>query len=157
EVLMALDEEVFRQERLGGVRPEIIMAFQVKLRTTWGRVEIKSQKDLEAEVYRVAQAGWTELGLEPVITVMEFACGACSGLDVYTIVRTPSRFSEVYASLEGEVGSAGTEGAGRGQKVITPQVYMGPPAAMIGLKPNDQVTQIDKKPLGGLPEETVAE
>src|SRR5262249_35868924 len=101
--------------------------------------------------------GWTELGLEPVITVMEFACGACSGLDEYTLVLTPSQFSEVYASLEGEVASAGIEVAVRGQKVIITQVYMGTPAAMIGLKPNDQVTQIDKKPLGGLPEETVAE
>jgi carboxyl-terminal processing protease len=157
ELLMALDEEVFRQERLLDATPDTILAFQVKLRTTWGRQEVKSQKDLEAEIYRVAQHGWTDIGLEPVIAVMEFACGACSGLDEYTLVLTPSQFTEVYASLEGEVAGIGIEVAVREQKVIITQVLMGTPAALMGLKPNDQLTQIDKKPLLGLPEETVAE
>jgi carboxyl-terminal processing protease len=157
ELLMALDEEVFRQERLPDAAADAILAFQVKLRSTWGRQEIKTQKDLEAEIYRVAQAGWSDLGLEPVIAVMEFACGACSGLDEYTLVLTPSQFSEVYASLEGEMAGIGIEVAVRGQKVIITQVLMGTPAAMMGLKPNDEVIQIDKKPLAGLSEETVAE
>jgi carboxyl-terminal processing protease len=157
ELRMALDEEVFRQERLPGVKSETIQAFQIKLRQTWGPQDIKTQKDLEAEIYRVAQAARIDLNLEPVVTVLEFACGACSGLDEYTLVLTPSQFSEVYASLEGETVSVGIEVAVRGQKVIITQVLMGSPAAMTGLKPNDWVLQIDKKPLDNLPEDAVAE
>jgi carboxyl-terminal processing protease len=157
ELLMALDEDVFRQARVPVVAIDTITACQLKLRTNWSRQEIKSQKDLEAEIYRVAQTAWADLGLEPVIAVMEFACGACSGLDEYTLVLTPTQFSDVYASLEGEIVGVGIELAIRGQKVIITHVVMGTPAAMMGLKPNDQITHIDKKPLDGLGEEMVAE
>src|SRR5262249_43930968 len=90
ELLLALDNEVFRQERLAApVKPEAVRAFREKLRTTWGGRVIQSQRDLEMEITKIAQAGRSALELEPVVTVLEFACGACHGLDEHTLYLTP--------------------------------------------------------------------
>jgi carboxyl-terminal processing protease len=158
ELQLALDEDVFRQSRLPpGLKPEAIEAFQKTLRRKFGQQPIRNQRELEAEVGKVAQSARQSLQLEPVVTVLEFACGACDGLDEHTLFLTPRQFTDVYASLEGEIVGIGIDIAMRDHKVIITQVLMGSPAAMEGLKPEDRVTRIDKKPLDNLPEELVAE
>jgi carboxyl-terminal processing protease len=158
ELLMAIDEEVFQQEHMRrDLGPLQILAFRVQLRDRWGRAVIRNQRDLETEVGKVAQAVRQGLQVEPVVTVFEFACGACNCLDENTLFLTPSQLNEVYASLEGEVVGVGIDVVVRDQKVIVSQILMGSPASLEGLKAEDRIARIDKKPVDGLPEEMVNE
>src|SRR5262249_46063605 len=109
------------------------------------------------EITKIAQAGRSTLELEPVVTVLEFACGACHGLDEHTLYLTPGQLSEVYAALEGETIGIGIEVTVKDQKTIITQAYFGTPAAMAGTAPDDGITHIDRKPLADLPEEAVVE
>ncbi|HXG08314.1 MAG TPA: S41 family peptidase, partial [Gemmataceae bacterium] len=42
------------------------------------------------------------LGLEPAVVILEFACGACNGLDEYTTYLTPGQLSDALAGSRGE-------------------------------------------------------
>jgi carboxyl-terminal processing protease len=158
ELLLALEEEVFRKARLPAtIGPAAVQAFRAQLRESWCNVSIHSQHDLEAEVFKVAQAARKALKLDPVVTVMEFACGACNGLDEHTLYLTPGQLSDVYAALEGETVGVGIQIAIIDRKVIITEVVMGSAAALEGLKPQDEITRIDKKSLENLSDEVVTE
>jgi hypothetical protein len=102
ELLLALDNDVFRQERLpGSVATSALAAFRSQVHDSWSGRIIQSQRELETEIARIAQAGRVAVGLEPVVTVMEFVCGACHGLDEYTLYLTPGQLADVHARLEG--------------------------------------------------------
>ena len=155
EFLLDLNEPVFRQAHLPAVRRDVLQTFEANLRNTWGNLVIRNQRELELEVFKVARAARRDLHLEPVLTVLEFACGACNGLDENSLYLTPGRLAEMYAGLDGEVGVVGIDVAVRAGKVVITQVVMGSPAAEAGLKTNDRITHIDKAALDGLPEEVI--
>src|SRR5262249_34687166 len=126
ELNLALDNEVFRQERLpASVKPAAVGAFRQQLRDGWDGRPVQSQRELGTDVTRVAQAGRAALELDPAVTVMEFACGACHGLDEYTLYLTPAQLSELYAALDGETVGIGIDVTVRDQKVWVTEVYPG--------------------------------
>jgi carboxyl-terminal processing protease len=158
ELTLALDNEVFRQERLpASVKPAAVSAFRQQLRDGWDGRPVQSQRELETEVTRVAQAGRAAIDLDPAVTVMEFACGACNGLDEYTLYLTPAQLSELYAALDGETVGIGIDVTVRDQKVWVAEVYPGTPAALAGLGVGDRITQVDRKALADPPEHAVLE
>jgi hypothetical protein len=78
---MALDDESFRRQHLASPTPEALRTFRAFLRETWLGRQISSPREAQAQVLEVALAARKALGLKPVVTVLEFTCGACSGLD----------------------------------------------------------------------------
>ncbi len=156
QLIFALDDDVFRREHLPPtVKAADIRAFQALLRERWRHPSIKDMREAQAKVLDVAMAARKALDLKPVVTILEFACGACSGLDEYTFYLTPGQITEEFTSLSGEFVGVGIEVVVRGRRVFIAQVVMGSPAAMGGLKPEDRITQIDKKPVAGLSETAV--
>jgi carboxyl-terminal processing protease len=153
----ALDDGIFRHEHLSQTSGEAIEAFKVQLQERWGTLEIASQREAIKQVFEVALAARKDLNLNPVVTIVEFACGACSGLDEHTTFLTPAQLGDQFAALEGEIVGIGIEVAIRGPKVLITQVVMGSPAEMAGLKPNDWIISIDKKPLDNLTEDAISE
>lgn len=158
QLAFALDDEVFRLEHLPlGIKAADVQAFQAQLRERWRRPAIRDLRDAQDRVLEVAMAARKALDLKPAVTVLELACGACSGLDEYTFYLTPGQVMEEFTSLSGEFVGVGVEVTVRDQRALVAQVVMGSPAALGGLKPDDWITRIDKKPVFGLSEAAVNE
>lgn len=154
----ALDDEFFRREHLpAGTKPGDVTAFRARLKKDWRDAAVVSLRDAQDQVLDVALEARKALGLKPVVTVLEFACGACSGLDEYTLYLTPAQVGEEFASLAGEFVGVGIEVVVRDRRAVIAHVLLGSPAAERGLRPGDHVTRIDKKPVDGLTEEAVNE
>lgn len=153
----ALEDEFFRQEHLPAAKPEAIQEFQAQMKRRWRNPAVTNLRETQDLVLEVALAARKSLGLKQVVTVLEFACGACNGLDEYTLYLTPAQVSEEFTSLAGEFVGVGIEVTVKDQRVLITQVLLGTPAAERGLRPGDWITRIDKKPVDHLPEEVVNE
>ncbi len=158
ELRLALGNDIFRQERLSPIISiTSVQALSQQLKDQWDGRLIQNQRELETEITRIAQTARNAIGLEPVVTVFEFACGACHGLDEHTLYLTPSQLAEVYASLEGERAGVGIDVTIRGGKVLVSRIQMGSPAARAGIEAGDQITHVDGKAITDPSEEMLDE
>ncbi len=104
ELDMALDEPVFRRHFLEGCDPAEIQRFRTRLRAEWSGKSFRDPAETRQAVRKVAMQALESLGLEPTITVLEFTCGACNGLDEYTSYVPPG---DEIGALLGQLTSLG--------------------------------------------------
>jgi carboxyl-terminal processing protease len=90
------------------------------------------------------------LGAKPVLIVLEFACGACAGLDEYTWYIPPGQYAEVHAALRGEFVGVGLELTKEDQKLLVSQVLPASPADTAGVRAGDQLLRVGKTGATGL-------
>lgn len=158
QLIFALDNEVFRNDHLpANMKIADVNQFQAQLREQWGQQTVADPREASVQVFEVALAARKILNLKPVVTVMEFACGACAGLDEYTLYLTPGQISDALSTLEGEIIGIGIAITIRDQRVLITEVLMGSPAGNGGLKPRDWIIRLDGKPVDNLPEEIINE
>ena len=62
----------------------------------------------DAVVY-LARLGRERIGLSNTVTVLEYTCGATSGLDAYSTFLTADQLNEVYSQIEGNFVGLGVE------------------------------------------------
>jgi carboxyl-terminal processing protease len=155
ELRFAIEDEAFLQEQMGSVSAGKVRTFQSQLEQ-WPTEDVRKAGEAREQVRAVALAGLDMLGLNPAIAVMEFAYGACNGLDEYTLLLTPAQFSYLQASLRGEFVGVGVKVALVDQKLIITGVAANSPAAEKGLKANDRITRMDGQPTDNWSEETAA-
>ncbi len=161
EVRLALDDSTFRKEHLAGVRPELIRHFQKRLES-WPERKLETRADIREEVLAVVGAA-QQLGLGdrqpplgPVL-ILEFACGACSALDEYSLFLTPSHFSDVQATLRGRTVGIGIDVTLVAGRLEISRVYPKSPAEELGLIPRDRILKIDRQPIEHQPLEWIAD
>jgi carboxyl-terminal processing protease len=157
ELRCALGEESFCQEYLPGSSPEVIRQFREQLPSAWGNSLARRPQDVQAQARDLALAAQRSLGLKPSATVLELACGACSGLDEYTAYLTPGQYEEISASLKGEIVGIGIEVSVDDLRLVISQVLPGSPAEAAGLKAGDRIVRINKSLTQHLPAEAAAE
>jgi len=77
-----------------------LTAFRASLRKTWESLPATNAKEARNNLRRLAMAA-TDAGVlrKPTAVVVEFLCGACTGLDDYTVFLTPAQASLESASL----------------------------------------------------------
>jgi carboxyl-terminal processing protease len=155
ELRYALEDEAFLQEQLSSVSPARVRAFTDQL-DQWPGKGVRKIGDAREQVRAVALAGLDALGLNPASAVMEFAYGACNGLDEYTLLLTPAQFSYLQASLRGELVGVGIKVALVEQKLVITSVVPNSPAGEKGLRPNDRITRVDGQPTDSWSEETAS-
>jgi carboxyl-terminal processing protease len=144
ELRLCLHNEVFRQERLPtSVTSAALQAFAAQLDEHWSGRLIQNQRELETEVTRIAQAARLAIELEPTVTVLEFACGACHGLDQHTVFLTPNDLLAIQAALSGDTIGVGIDVEVRDRKAWISHVHPKSPAAAAGLEKGDQIVRID--------------
>src|SRR5262249_24547280 len=163
ELRLALSDEAFCLDHLGSSPTDAVRAFQTHLQQLIERVgdkrpiQIRRTQHAEAQAREVAAAAQRALGLKPALVVMEFACGACSGLDEYTVYLTPGQCADPCASLRGDVVGMGIELGAVGPKLFVLQVLPNSPAELAGIKPGDRLLRIGQKATENLMSETAAE
>jgi carboxyl-terminal processing protease len=156
ELDLALSDDGFRQAYLPSASADAIQRFRHELTATWANAELPNHRETVSLVVEVAVAAQKRLGLRPVITVLEFACGACNGLDEYTLYLTPAQLSEELAALDGESISVGVDVGIENSRMVITQVLLGSPAAAAGLKTGDLVFRVNQMKTAAMSARAVA-
>jgi C-terminal processing protease CtpA/Prc len=97
----ALQDDFFIREHLPQVRRPAIEAFRARL-AEWRDRKLQTTREARDQVLAVALASRRSLGLDSSLVFLEFACGACNGLDEHTTYLTPGHLNEIQASLKGD-------------------------------------------------------
>jgi carboxyl-terminal processing protease len=117
----------------------------------WEQRPVLTIDDAEKLVREVAMAAQHPirsggLDLTTNLVVMEFACGACTALDEYTFYLTPGQLRALANSVKRrKVVGVGIELTIRDDKLVITRILAGSPAEKERLKPEDQITRIDKR------------
>src|SRR5262249_50098716 len=89
ELLADLDDKDFRDKFLRPhISPSDVQAFRKHIATRWANVKINSVAEAADQVHMVAREAVRKLELNGKIVIAEFACGACSALDEYSLYHT---------------------------------------------------------------------
>jgi hypothetical protein len=99
ELSEALDDPAFRRNFLGEVPAHAIATEKQDLQALIRRpTSLAAARD---DALALAVGIQRAIGLKPAVTMLELACGACAGLDEYTLFLTPAQLSAEYAELDG--------------------------------------------------------
>jgi carboxyl-terminal processing protease len=156
ELTFALDEPEFRQEYLPNVKAEALAAFRAVLREAFESAgQVRNRRDVLDQVRHLALKGQTLLGLNAVVTVMEYTCGACAAVDEYTLFLSPGQLREWVDVCKGNYVGVGLKLRREDGRLIVGDVVPGSPAAeatfefngmkLAALAPGDQVVTIGKR------------
>jgi carboxyl-terminal processing protease len=100
ELDRALVSPTYRRVYLEAVSPEKLADFRKSLREAWAGKPITSAKDARGQLRQLVNLAAEKLALRnPSAVAIEFVCGACSGLDDYTIFLTPGQASVDQAAV----------------------------------------------------------
>lgn len=88
----ALASPAFRRLYLDEMAAERIAKFQSSLRNDWAKRTIANAKDARSQLRQLITAAVEAMPLRHSSAVaVEFVCGACAGLDDYTVFLTPNQ------------------------------------------------------------------
>ncbi|MBN9122125.1 MAG: hypothetical protein J0I06_23790 [Planctomycetes bacterium] len=92
ELDRALGNPTFRQAFFDTPRAEKVADFRTDLRRDWARRNVANHKEARAQLRNLIAAAQDALSVRvPSALAVECACGACSGLDEYTVFLTPTQ------------------------------------------------------------------
>jgi C-terminal peptidase prc len=95
ELDRALLSPAFRQAFLDHPLPEKVDEFRTTLRRVWASRVIADESDGRTALKRLVAAAQDAFAVRvPSALAVEFVCGACSGLDEYTVFLTPAQAGE---------------------------------------------------------------
>jgi carboxyl-terminal processing protease len=143
ELRLALADATFRREFLADVSPAALAGFDHELQSQWSRKETLDVAEAEKQAVELALAAQKAIGLKPAVAVVELACGACSGLDEYTLFLSPAQLGEEYACLDGRSIQVGLEISSAAGNVLIAHVVPASPSALAGLRAGDRLIAID--------------
>lgn len=159
EMRLALDEPLFRQHQLSGVKPATIDAFQKRLAGWSARVATLTEAREEVLVVILA-ASKDGIALRPALVsalALEFAAGACNTLDEFSSFLTPGSMATVQAALEGKLMGVGVELGVVADRLAVTRVYPKSPAALAGFVKGDLVVKIAGVNVENLPPDVAAQ
>jgi hypothetical protein len=99
ELSAALDDPTFRRNFLSDIPAQAITTEKKDLHSVDRRP--RSLAAARNDALALAVSVQRAIGLKPAVTLLELACGACAGLDEYTLFLTPAQLSAEYAELDG--------------------------------------------------------
>ncbi|QDV36014.1 S41 family peptidase [Tautonia plasticadhaerens] len=119
-------------------------------RSQRGRMSARTKGEARAQVEVCCDLGRRALGLADAAVILEFVYGACDALDEYSGCLSPDKLSDLYAEIDGNFVGIGVELKGSDRGLLLVNVIPGGPASESGLKPGEQIVEVDGRPLAGL-------
>ncbi|MGL4551038.1 MAG: S41 family peptidase [Gemmataceae bacterium] len=149
ELLAALDDPAFRRHHLPDARPGVVEAFKSRL-AVWPARPMTTRADARQEIQAVIRSAARDgVPMKPAVAaafVLEFAAGACNGLDEYTLFLTPGHLAFVQAMLKGKVAGTGLELGWKDDRVTVAHVHPRSPAAEAELLRGDVLLRVNGVP-----------
>ena len=155
----ALADTGFRARHLGEVDTSEIEKFRRLLRSEWANKLPRSPREARQAVFAVTEAVQKQLGARnPSAVVFEFLCGACTGLDEYTVYLAPGSAQSEFASPILELAAYGVLIAFQGEGVVIESIVPDSWAAVhTPLRPGDRILRANGRLLQPGPAGTLAE
>jgi carboxyl-terminal processing protease len=157
EVQNGLNDPAFRRIYLETAESESIREFRDDVLLQPDEADLLRREDLQAKVRAIALTAKAKLGLNASLVVLEFACGACAGLDEYTHYLTPDQLVEAHTAWKGDYTGVGIDLALSEQGLVVDHVVPGSPAHVNGIKAGDRLLRIGDKRLAELKTENPAD
>jgi C-terminal peptidase prc len=147
----ALANPSFRRRHLDSANESRIPKFQRALRTEWRLRVPTNQREARRAVREVVLAAQRQLGVRnPSAIVCEFLCGACTGLDEYTVYVAPTGSQADLASPIVELAGYGILIRYAGSDVVVDGLVAGSWAALhTGLHKGDHIVRVNGRELVG--------
>lgn len=94
ELSRALAAPAFRQAFLDGADADKVEGFRTALRVSWAKQPITNASDAKLQLRKLTAAAQEQFPVRvPSALVIEVVCGACAGLDEYTVFLNPAQLS----------------------------------------------------------------
>lgn len=117
-----------------------------------------STRDEAASLVRTfAMVGEAQLAIPAVATVLEFVCGAASGLDDYSTFLTQEELDDVYSQIEGNFVGLGIELKANAGSLLITNVIRGGPADRAGILASDRIVEVNKLSMKDISTEKAAD
>jgi carboxyl-terminal processing protease len=110
---------------------------------------IRDREDMKNGMLYVAEGAQKQIGLNPVVAVMEFTCGVVGSLDPNTAYLTPNQLNDQYSAIYGNLVGLGVELRSERDYLLITRVIQGSPAEEGGLKAGDRILAVDGISLTG--------
>jgi carboxyl-terminal processing protease len=140
---IALTDANFRAKVHLNVSYERINAYLSGMQTTVNGWQIRGREDMKNGMLHIAEGAQKQLGLNPVVTMMEFTCGVVSSLDPNTTYLTPNQLKDQWSVINGNLVGLGVELRSDRESLHIVRVIPGSPAEESGLKEGDRILAVD--------------
>jgi len=161
ELRFDLEEPVFLLEYLPDAKAAAVSRFKADLED-WQKHKVGTRAEAHEQVLELLQAA-RHAGLDvptkfSTAVALEFASGACNGLDEYSLFLTPGYYTDVQASIQGKRVGVGIDLAfAMDMRVEISRIYPKSPATDAGLHEHDRVVSIGGERVEGWLPELVAD
>jgi carboxyl-terminal processing protease len=141
--LVALADPVFVEHNLSKVSQAQIERFSQDVNQHVAAWQIANRHHARDAVAYIARMGNEKLGLGTSTTILEFTCGATSGLDPYSTFLTADQLNEVYSQIEGNFVGLGIELKANEGSLLIVKTIVGSPAEKAGIRAGDRIVAVD--------------
>lgn len=148
--LVSLADPVFVEHNLPNVAPAQIDRFGREVSQHVAAWQIASRHHARDAVAYIARMGNDRLGLASTKSILEFTCGATSGLDPYSTFLTADQLNEVYSQIEGNFVGLGIELKASQGSLLIVKTISGSPAEKAGILAGDRIVAVDDHTTGDM-------
>jgi len=141
---IALGDANFRSTvGLNHLSNEQINAYLSGVQATVNGWVIRNREDVKNGLFYIAEGAQKQIGLNPVVVMMELTCGIINSLDPSTAFLTPNQLNDKYASMSGSLVGLGVELRSDRNSLLIVRVIPGSPAEAAGLREGDRILTVD--------------
>jgi carboxyl-terminal processing protease len=140
---VALADPVFVENSLPRLPQAQIDRFRREVDERVASWQITNRHQARDAVVYIARLGRERLGLSNTVTILEYTCGATSGLDAYSTFLTADQLNEVYSQIEGNFVGLGVELKASDRALLILKVITGSPAEKAGIRAGDRIVAVD--------------
>ena len=140
---IALTDTNFRTKANLNVSEEQANTYLSTVQVTVNSWQIRDQEDVKNGLLHIAEGAQKQIGLNPVIFVMEFTCGVINSLDPCSAYLTPNQLNDQLSVISGNLVGLGVELRSDRYSLVIVRVISGSPAEEGGLKEGDRILTID--------------
>ena len=140
---IALSDVNFRTKVGLNITDEQANTYLSGIQTTVNGWTIHNREDIKNGLLYLAEGAQKQIGLNPVVVMMELTCGIVNSLDPNTAYLTPNQLHDQYAAISGNLVGLGVELRSDKQSLLIVWVIPGSPAEEGGLKEGDRILTVD--------------
>ena len=140
---IALGDANFRSAAKLNVSNERIDAYLAGMQATVDGWAIRNREDVKNGLFYIAEGAQKQIGLNPVVAMMELTCGIINSLDPNTAFLTPNQLNDKFASMSGSLVGLGVELRSDWNSLLIVRVIPGSPAEAAGLREGDRILTVD--------------
>jgi carboxyl-terminal processing protease len=151
ELDRALGSPTFRHLYLDPASVGKLEEFRASLRVFWSKRPVANAREARAALRQLIAAAQDTCPVRvPAALAVEFVCGACAGLDEYTVFLDPGRFTPDPSAAAADLSGYGLYLGPRGGGLVVEGVAVGSWAAFhTPLHRGDRVVRVNGQPMTG--------